>query len=156
MKYDLNYMFTHDIDWFCIVNGSYVHVASAGGLLPEEMRDRDTLRELQYQVSVAPDLFSDNEIEYNEKFLNNRFENGKGREDYVRSFRDMAKKGFTSMDRTNVSDPESNTYHVVCCPNSNLTPLCEDGKALMIPYSIDLDNPITVESEGVNLLKVKG
>ena len=36
----------------------------------------------------------------------------------VHSFRDMAKKGFVSMDRTDWINPESNDYHVVCCPNS--------------------------------------
>lgn len=151
MKYDLNYMLTHDIDWFCVVNGSYVHVASAGGILPEEMRDRDELRRLQYEVSQAQDLFNDDEIEYNEKFLSNRFGNGKGREDYVRTFRDMAKKGFISMDRTNVSDPESNIYHVVCCPNRNLAPLCENGKMLKISYSINIESSLTNESKGVIL-----
>lgn len=118
MKYNTNYMLTHDIDWFCIINGLYVHVASAGGIIPEAMRDRDELRQLQHNVSNAPYLFSENEIVYNERFLNSHFSEGKAREDYVHSFRGMARKGFVSMDRTDWINPESNDYHVVCCPNS--------------------------------------
>lgn len=123
MKYDLNYMLTHDIDWFCVINGLYVHVASAGGIIPEDLRDRDELRLLQHNVSKAPYLFSENEIVYNEVFLNSHFPDGKAGEDYVRSFRDMARKGFISMDRTNWTNPESNEYHVVSLPNRNLTPV---------------------------------
>ena len=92
MKYDINYMITHDIDWFCVINGLYVHVASAGGMLPENMRDRDELRLLQHNVSKAQFLFSENEIVYNEGFLNSHFPDGKAREDYVRSVLDMGRK----------------------------------------------------------------
>ena len=31
MKYPESYLRSHDIDWFCVVNGVYIHVASAGG-----------------------------------------------------------------------------------------------------------------------------
>ena len=31
MKYSESYLTNHDIDWFGIVNGVYIHVASAGG-----------------------------------------------------------------------------------------------------------------------------
>lgn len=153
MKYDLNYMINHDIDWFCIINGLYVHVASAGGLLPENMRDRDELRLLQHNVSKAPYLFSENEIVYNEGFLNSHFPDGKAREDYVRSFRDMARKGFVSMDRTNWTNPESNEYHVVCLPNRNLTPVNpEDGEIKITSLIQDETLKLNAETEGVKLL----
>ena len=54
MDYNENYMQTHDIDWFCIVNGVYIHLASAGGILPKGFRNRESLRTLQYHVVNAP------------------------------------------------------------------------------------------------------
>ena len=152
MKYNANYMLTHDIDWFCIINGLYVHVASAGGIIPEAMRDRDELRQLQHNVSNAPYLFSENEIVYNERFLNSHFIEGKAREDYVHSFRDMARKGFVSMDRTDWINPESNDYHVVCCPNRNI-PANPEGVVIMNSCIIQIETlELNSETKGVKLL----
>ena len=112
-------MLTRDIDWFCIVNGIFVHLASAGGILPMSFRDRDTLRTLQHNVAMAPYLFEEEDVVDNEAFLNQRFaDNRKGRESYVVSFRDMARKGFVSMDRTNLQNPYDNRYHIVCMPRN--------------------------------------
>ena len=112
-------MLTHDIDWFCIVNGIYVHLASAGGMLSSSFRDRDVLRSLQHNVAVAPYLFEEDDIVDNEEFLNQRFANNpKGRVSYVMTFREMARKGFVSMDRTNLLDPSDNHYHIVSWPRT--------------------------------------
>lgn len=112
-------MLTRDIDWFCIVNGIYVHLASVGGILPMSFRNRDTLRTLQHNVAMAPYLFEEEDVVENEEFLNQRFaDNPKGRESYVVSFREMARKGFVSMDRTNLTDPYDNRYHIVCMPRN--------------------------------------
>lgn len=112
-------MLTRDIDWFCVVNGIYVHLASAGGILPLSFRDRDMLRILQHNVAKAPYLFAEEVVVDNDVFLNQRFaDNPKGRESYVVSFRDMARKGFVSMDRTNLLDPNDNHYHIVCMPRN--------------------------------------
>lgn len=112
-------MLTRDIDWFCIVNGIFVHLASAGGILPMSFRNRDTLRTLQHNVAMAPYLFEEEDVVDNEAFLNQRFaDNRKGRESYVVSFREMARKGFVSMDRTNLQNPYDNRYHIVCMPRN--------------------------------------
>ena len=117
MDYSVDYMLTHDIDWFCIVNGIFVHLASAGGILPPSFRDRDALRQLQHNVAVAPYLFEEEDVVDNEEFLNQRFaDNPKGRTSYVVSFRDMARKGFVSMDRTFLTNPGDTHYHIVCWP----------------------------------------
>ena len=153
MKYNTNYMRTHDIDWFCIINKLYVHVASAGGIIPEAMRDRDELRQLQYIVSNAPYLYSDDELVYNESFLNSHFQVGEAREDYVRSFRDMARKGFISMDRTDWINPDSNDYHVVCCPNRKLKILNPEGVDIKNSCIIQIDAfDLNAETIGVKLL----
>ena len=82
-------------------------------------RDRDTLRTLQHNVAMAPYLFEEEDVVDNEAFLNQRFaDNRKGRESYVVSFREMARKGFVSMDRTNLQNPYDNRYHIVCMPRN--------------------------------------
>ena len=117
MKYSINYMLTRDIDWFCIINGRCVHIASAGGLLPDRINDRDSLREIQHLVSTSENIYSPEEITYNEQFLSNRFaEKYEEREKYLSTFREMALKGFISLDRTNWNNPDDNTYHIVCRP----------------------------------------
>lgn len=47
MKFDEAYLYSRDIDWFCIIGGVFCHVASAGGLLPDVVNDREKLRDIQ-------------------------------------------------------------------------------------------------------------
>ena len=49
MKYSDDYMYAKDIDWFCVINDNYIHAASAGGILPEPINDREKLRKLKKQ-----------------------------------------------------------------------------------------------------------
>lgn len=117
MKYSDNYVLTHDIDWFCTINGHYIHFASNGGFLPNEINDRNKLREIQSEVSNGQIIYSAEDILYNEEFLRDRFgENFEARENYINSFREMAQKGFISFDRTNFNDPYDHRYHMVCRP----------------------------------------
>ena len=106
MKYTEIYMMNHDIDWFCVVNDIYIHVASAGGMLPDLINDKDTLRDIQHQVQMLPDIYSEEEIEYNDFAIDNVVgeNNFKARQLYVESFVAMARKGFASFDRTNISE----------------------------------------------------
>ena len=79
--------------------------------------ERKLLRKLQRDVCRAEYIYEENEISYNEEFLRNRFRNDEeGKEAYIRSFKEMARKGFVSFDRTNLFNPYDNTYHVVCYP----------------------------------------
>jgi len=118
MKYSDDYMYSKDIDWFCVINDIYyIHIASAGGILPEPINDRDKLRRIQKQVFDLPHIFTDDEILINETFIHERFHNSieEGR-NYLHSFINMSKKGFISMDRTNLFDLDDQTYHIVCMP----------------------------------------
>ena len=64
-----------------------------------------------------PIYFTEEDIIDNDAFLNQRFANNrKGRASYVVSFRDMARQGFVSMDRTSLTEPRDNHYHIVCRP----------------------------------------
>lgn len=103
-----------DIDWFCRVNGVYVHVASAGGSIPNMINDYDVLRPSQRTVAGLDDINNDGEVYINEAFLN---ELGVNNKYYRQSFVNMAKKGFFSFDRTNIGNPTDDHYHLVAWPN---------------------------------------
>ena len=121
MKYPESYIYNHDIDWFFVANGVYYHVASAGGGLPDQINDDEYLRKIQHQVELLPDIYTDEEIVYNEEAIAGVLgENGvKGGAHYIESFTAMSRKGFVSIDRTNIGDLEDNKYHVVCWPKDN-------------------------------------
>lgn len=120
MKYRNEYLSTRDIDWFCKINNKFIHVASAGGLLPSSINDRIINEKLQILVSELPDIYTNDQLSYNEEFLNKRFNNNtEAIEDYVRTFKEMAKKGFYSYDRTNFSEKFEDSYHLVVYPKQS-------------------------------------
>lgn len=117
MKFDEAYLYSRDIDWFCIIGGDFCHVASAGGLLPDVVNDREKLRDIQKRVFDMDNVFRSEDIHINQDFLYQRFGNNQeSREAYMSSFIQMSRKGFVSLDRTNVMDITDQTYHVVCYP----------------------------------------
>lgn len=117
MMYDTSYLQSKDIDWFFKCGSAYVHIASAGGYLPKEVNNREKLRAIQYKVSQLPYLFSVQKIVVNEKLINQMLNNKpKSILAYVESFVDMARRGFVSLDRTNIAEPSDNRYHIVCRP----------------------------------------
>lgn len=99
---------TKDIDWFCAINGVYVHIASAGGHIPNGINNRRVLRLIQRAVDALADINTVDEVHINEKALNRINMN---REYYLPSFIRMARKGFYSFDRTNIGNIEDNHYH---------------------------------------------
>lgn len=121
MKFDEAYLYSRDIDWFCIIGGVFCHVASAGGLLPDVVNDREKLRDIQKRVFDMDYIFRDEDIHVNQDFLYQRFGNDiESREAYLFSFVQMSRKGFVSLDRTNVMDITDPTYHIVCYPKRTI------------------------------------
>lgn len=117
MKYNEAYLYSRDIDWFCIIGDIFCHVASAGGLLPDVVNDREKLRDIQKRVFDMDYIIRYEDIYVNQEFLYQRFGNNQEiREAYLSSFLQMSRKGFVSLDRTNVMDITDQTYHVVCYP----------------------------------------
>ena len=103
MKYDEAYIYSKDIDWFCIIGDVFCHVASAGGMIPDVINDREKLRGLQKRVFDSDFIFDEDDIVVNESFLNQHFGNDEeARTAYLHCFMSMARKGFVSFDRTNV------------------------------------------------------
>ena len=119
MKYDEAYIHSKDIDWFCIIGDVFCHVASAGGMIPDVINDREKLRGLQKRVFDSDFIFDEDDIVVNESFLNQHFGNDEeARTAYLHCFMSMARKGFVSFDRTNVIDLNDQTYHIVCYPKN--------------------------------------
>ena len=119
MKYDEAYIHSKDIDWFCIIGDVFCHVASAGGMIPDVINDREKLRSLQKRVFDSNFIFDEEDIVVNEPFLNQHFGNDEeARAVYLHSFMSMARKGFVSFDSTNVMDLNDQTYHIVCYPKN--------------------------------------
>lgn len=126
MKYSETYQRTRDIDWFFQYHGRNIHVASNGGKLPEFVNDIHRLRKEQAEVSLLEDI-EDISIRVNDEYVDSRmailrqFDSTKqdeeerlsSKNDYLRSFVDMAKKGFYSYDRA--LDDEYK-YVLICSP----------------------------------------
>lgn len=111
--YSASEIHTRDIDWFCAINGIYVHVASAGGDIPNFINDRRVLRPSQRAAEALEDINTDEEVHINETFLRGM---NVDLEHYLPSFVYMAKKGFYSFDRTNIDNPNDGHYHLVAWP----------------------------------------
>lgn len=60
---------TKDIDWFCAINGVYVHIASAGGHIPNKINNRRVLRLIQRAVDALADINTVDEVHINEEAL---------------------------------------------------------------------------------------
>lgn len=141
--YRLDYQYTHDIDWFCRINGAPVHLASNGGHLPN-CYSIEQLVSLQHRVAnlrnnyrcavnigyledyLRQDEFLNNMGEFSDEeyrlMLPEEFELSDDIKDlpkhiivYAWSFIEMAKKGFISFDRgQNVNGVD--IYHLVARP----------------------------------------
>lgn len=114
--YDEAYIQSHDIDWFCVLNGIPIHVASNGGVLPDLINNWEQLRRIQHEVSRMENICSLNELIYNEDFLRQFDGNNLARRNYVSSFQQMSLKGFWSFDRTSLESIDDNRCHLVCKP----------------------------------------
>lgn len=155
MKYSNNYMYSKDIDWFFSINNQFIHVASAGGLLPKQINDRDELRNIQKKVFELPYIHNQEEIELNQPFLIKRFNNNiNGINNYLTSFVEMAMKGFISMDRTNLENLNDNRYHIVCMPKK-LKPIEGLEEIFKIEHNEQISySSIATDIDLLNLFKI--
>lgn len=134
-SYRIDYQRTHDIDWFCMIDSVPVHIASNGGLIPPDILARENFA-VQTEVYNMPCIFSEDDVVVREEYIrarafsNNRNFSKDAYRSYVKSFVDMARKGFVSLDRIDVGEPversEDERYIVVAYPkqssSSNLSP----------------------------------
>lgn len=139
-KYTKSYMQIHDIDYFCIINGVPVHIASEGGRIPDILNNKEILQEQCHWVYGLPDTYN-NEIQTNDNKIEEIINDGgyeyltelkpeqskrhdTAKEMYYSSFIKMAQKGFYSFGKSNPDNPEDPYYHIVAWPqNKCLTSL---------------------------------
>lgn len=160
-QYNDAYVNTRDIDWFGVVNGHHIHVASCGGQLPLEVNDQSYLRDLQYEVAMLENIQNDDgsyiEVSHNDQYLQQRFstyENSiEAKEQYKKSFDSFARKGFWSFDKENINNPEDSHYRLISWPNGNVHPQLKGPiRFNKETDTINFDNPEAIES--VELLQL--
>lgn len=104
MKYLDVYMSAKNIDWVCKING-YFHVASAGGILSKQINDRAKRRTIQNKHLIYHPFLKKTQFLLMRCLLEKDFTMIKKHYDPIlSSFINMSRKGFISMDRTNVFD----------------------------------------------------
>ena len=118
MKYERIYQLTHDIDWFCKIGNIPMHFASNCGMLPRKVDNREVNRKIQELVVGAPNLVEREHIIINDVYVRTRIgeeasENAFN--DYVRTFVEMAMKGFMSFDR--LTEDGEDTYVWIAKPS---------------------------------------
>ena len=147
MAYNKNYLFTHNIDWYACINGTWIYAASRGGLLPCKVDNKYMLPTLQGICANLPDIVNKEDIVINQELidlrykravdfykqrfsgnLNNRidvqeFFNEYNIEEFSEQFSELfvekARKGFYSFIRINIDDPFSNEYRLVASPKGD-------------------------------------
>lgn len=175
-RYSTQYQLAKDIDWFFMADNIPVHVASGGGLLPDTINSKESLRRLQHRINTLEPIWEASDLIYNESFLEgyaayirenmNLYsyepENHATSPDvvaefieaYLQSFKEMAMRGFVSIDRTNIEDWTDNSYHLVCRPK-DLTRL--NHRRFEIPeLQIYGDNRVILEGSDFNLFGLLG
>ena len=161
MPFSSSFLSTHDIDWFIFVNRKLVHVASAGGFIPEAVLNN--LDQTYYYVASLPDINSTDSIDtIDQHFLSNQIGiSSEERENYLWTFMKIAQKGIYSFDRTVITDIQDNNYHLVAWPNNE-----EGGGGLFVNENdsddcpilsvrcdlIDFNNPLSLRN--VNLIEI--
>ena len=82
-----------DIDWYCLVDGRPAHIASMGGMIPKEFRDREKLRALQDAVAQIEPFA---EISLNLENIQSQIEKGY---DYLQN--EMIRQALEEVNRSN-------------------------------------------------------
>ena len=126
MKYSKAYQKTRDIDWFFRDGDRFIHAASNGGSLPDFVNDMDILRPIQTNVALMTLQEGGQEVVVNNDYVEQRFKmmaqllnceiDSDSKSDYIRSFSEMAQKGFYSYDR---DLDASDHYSLVCYPQNS-------------------------------------
>ena len=119
--FNSEYQLSHDIDWFAKAGNKCIHAMSFGGILPNDVDDRERNTEILIEVYHTDPEYKN--LVINEGYLSQRLgqaDNEKiyqrKRERYLRHFIEMASRGFWSFDRDLDQD---NVYHLIVKPKEN-------------------------------------
>ena len=141
---DKNYLFTHNIDWYACINGTWIYAVSRGGLLPSKVDNEYMLPALQGICANLPDIVDKEDIVINQKLIEIRYkraidfyeqrlgdnlENDLDIQEFLNEYKieefskqfselfvEKACKGFYSFIRVDIDDPSSNEYRLVAYP----------------------------------------
>lgn len=119
-----NHSSSFDLDLFFSVSFFKVHLASAGGLVPDKIFFDSSHHDFRKRINNIENKY---EFEYRlnpelDKIIQSKFisqgidEKSFNRESYLRDFVHYAKKGIFSFDRTNISNPSDLRFHLVAYP----------------------------------------
>ncbi|WP_125719601.1 hypothetical protein [Flavobacterium ustbae] len=117
MSYTVLEQYSRDIDYYIYnVTLGLLHFASAGGRLPRVIEANDIANEqLHENISQLP---SDFKYITNPNLSEILGLNQLQLESYLTDFVEIAKKGICSFDKTNINNPEDQTYHLVAWPEN--------------------------------------
>lgn len=123
-RYSRGYIQTHDIDWFCILDGTFpIHVGSCSGMLPSFARERDRTRYIQWVVN---DMNSNFNTEWNREYISRRLESNSNNEvtpeSFAENFLYFARRGFYSFYRDLPDNKEEiqETYSLIAWPKDEV------------------------------------
>lgn len=149
MAYTIEDQLTRDIDWFVLdTNDKPIHVASAGGRIPDYIIKNDRLNKIilknirqtleQQKIIINPNL---------DEIVN--FESESMRFLYLRDFIFMAARGFYSYDKTVLGNFENTMYHLVAWPENQVV---IDFKTHSLIPKLDIEFPVAFDS--FNLINI--
>lgn len=140
MSYSIIELNSLDLDIFFKDESKMIHLASAGGLLPERLLNSDSYN--KNILDIISNFNSEFEFEVNPNLTEILGISQDGLENYIISFIEMAKRGFYSYDKSKLGDFEDLTFHLVARPKSPLKP-----NILFRKYDNILENVITATSD---------
>ena len=115
--YDINYQLTNDIDWFIAdSNNTIVHFASGGGILPKMVVEN--IKSNILLINFFREIQNNTDIIVNPTLIN-YWPPKSISDENLESFKQFARKGIISFDKTYIDNPEDITYHMVTSPNVN-------------------------------------
>ena len=163
--YNHDYLVTHDLDCFFVINRNRTHIATNGGIVHPKIGTVEEIRAMQLQVanmeaspkfvlnteylsSLSEEDFPRQEVmeEIIGKRENSAFNNSifaeSGYEDipyhwklYSYSFAEMARKGFWSFDRVGIMPNGADAYMLVAWPSGIKT-----GNSVEVGHHFQLDD----------------
>ena len=104
---------TLDLDIFLKDSNKYVHIATGGGQIPDNLALLDASSQ-EFKDLKLDNIFNESEIEVNP--LLREILNIEELENYLEDFIKYAKLGFYSYDKTNIGDFKNFNFHLVAKP----------------------------------------
>ena len=115
------YMVSHDIDWFCVVDGYLCHFASNGSEMPNVIANSWLIRRTQEIAAELPILLEERELRIKESHRRELQElEGFNEQRYYESFKFFASKGFYSFDYEWNRGGDGGEYRLIVGPGNRI------------------------------------